>query len=76
MLLRFRPLDESEQAQAMVKDMYASSDVKTFYKKKKNGHLDICSNERLNEIDFNIAELDKELIAVLPSAYKDYLLKS
>ena len=76
LLLRFRPLDESEQAQAMVKDMYASSDVKTFYKKKKNGHLDICSNERLNEIDFNIAELDKELIAVLPSAYKDYLLKS
>ena len=76
LLLRYRPLDGSEQAQAMVKDMYASSDMKTNYKNKKYAHLDICSNERLKEIDFNIAELDKELIAILPSAYREYLLKS
>lgn len=73
MLLRYRPLTREEQKLAAVEDMYASSYQKNIYKKELYAHLDICSNDRLDKIDFKMSELDQALISVLPAAYKSYL---
>lgn len=72
LLLRYRPLTKPEQDEAKVPDLLASPDKKEEYK-GKFAHLDICSNSRLDEIDYNMSQLDQALIAVLPSAYRVFL---
>lgn len=72
LLLRFRPLMKDEQDKAQITNLYSSTKEKGIYK-KEYAHLDICSNDKLNEIDFNMAELDKALVKVLPGAYREYL---
>jgi len=74
LLLRYRPLTKEEQLNAQIKDLYSSSKQKNTYK-KKFAHLDICSNARLADVDCNVAELDQELIGVIPKAYRNYLEK-
>ena len=72
LLLRFRPLMEDEQDKAKITNLYSSTELKGIYK-KDYAHLDICSNDKLNEIDYNMAELDQALVKVLPGAYREYL---
>lgn len=72
LLLRFRPLMKDEQDKAQITNLYSSTKEKGIYK-KEYAHLDICSNDKLNEIDYNMAELDKALVKVLPGAYREYL---
>ena len=71
LLLRFRPLMKDEQDKAQITNLYSSTKQKGIYK-NKCAHLDICSNDKLNEIDYNMAELDKALVKVLPGAYREY----
>lgn len=71
LLLRFRPLMKDEQDKAQITNLYSSTKQKGIYK-KGCAHLDICSNDKLNEIDYNMAELDKALVKVLPGAYREY----
>jgi len=72
LLLRFRPLMKDEQDKAQITNLYSSTKQKDIYK-KGCAHLDICSNDKLNEIDYNMAELDQALVKVLPGAYREYL---
>ena len=74
LLLRYRPLTQREQTGAKVETLCSSSAKKNVLK-KNFAHLDICSNAVLNRIDYNISELDKRLIEVLPGAYREYLKK-
>lgn len=71
LLLRYRPLTKEEQDEAKILSLYDSALKKNFYK-AQFAHLNICSNRKLDEIDYKISQLDKELIAVIPSAYKQY----
>lgn len=71
LLLRYRPLTEKEQDEAKVLTLNDSTDKKEWYK-GKFAHLDICSNKMLDNIDYNISQLDKALIRVLPSAYRQF----
>ena len=71
LLLRSRPLMKDEQAKAQIVNLYSSSKQKDIYK-KEYAHLDICSNDKLNEIDYNMAKLDQALVKVLPGAYREY----
>jgi hypothetical protein len=41
--------------------------------KKAFKHLDICSNEVLDKIDYEVSSLDKALIRIIPYAYKEYI---
>ena len=72
LLLRFRPLMKDEQDKAQITNLYSSTKQKGIYK-KGCAHLDICSNDKLNAIDYNMAELDQALVKVLPGAYREYL---
>ena len=72
LLLRFRPLMKDEQDKAQITNLYSSTKQKGIYK-KRCAHLDICSNDKLDEIDYNMAELDQALVKVLPGAYREYL---
>lgn len=72
LLLRYRPLTAEEQTEAKVQSLTASKKIKETYK-GKFAHLDICSNQMLDEIDYKMSELDKALIKVLPSDYRKYL---
>lgn len=74
LLLRYRPLSKEEQEKAQVPDLYSSSKQKGTYK-KVFAHLDICSNEILDSIDYNMSKLDQKLIEILPQAYRAYLAK-
>ena len=71
LLMRYRPLSKQEQDEAKVESLSVSSENKKKYK-KQFAHLDICSNERLNEVDYNISELDIRMIEVLPEIYRKY----
>ena len=71
LLLRYRPLTDKEQKLCKVENLYASTLAKD-EKKKNFAHLDICSNDKLDQIDYNISKLDKALIKVLPQAYREY----
>jgi hypothetical protein len=70
LLLRYRPLSKSEQEDAMVPSLNSSSERKDFYERTMNAHLDICSNGRLDEVDYRVSMLDRTLISVLPGAYR------
>lgn len=72
LLLRYRPLSKSEQEDAMVPSLNSSSERKDFYKRTMNAHLDICSNGRLDEVDYRVSMLDRTLISVLPGAYRKF----
>lgn len=72
LLLRFRPLMKEEQDKAQITNLYSSTKQKGIYK-KEYAHLDICSNDKLNDIDYNMTELDQALVKVLPGAYREYL---
>ena len=71
LLLRFRPLTKEEQDEARVVTIN-SSDVRKETYKAKFAHLDICSNKVLDSVDYNMSHLDKALIKVLPSAYRQF----
>lgn len=72
LMLRFRPLTKEEQEQAKIPTLCSSPEN---MKKLKNSfaHLDICSNKILDKVDFNVSELDKELIKVLIPEYRRFL---
>ena len=72
LLLRFRPLMKDEQDKAQITNLYSSTKEKGIYK-KEYAHLDICSNDKINAIDYNMTELDQALVKVLPGAYREYL---
>ena len=74
LLLRYRPLTKEEQEKAKVVDLCSSTAEKNKLK-AKFAHLDICSNARLDEVDYQVSELDQALIEVLPEAYRKYLEK-
>ena len=71
LLLRFRPLTKEEQDEARIVTLNAS-DVRKEEYKTNFAHLDICSNEVLDSVDYNMSNLDKALIMVLPSAYRQF----
>ena len=73
LLLRYRPLSKSEQEDAMLTSLNSSSERKDFYKKTMNAHLDICSNGRLDEVDYRMSMLDRTLISVLPKEYRKHI---
>lgn len=75
LLLRFRPLTREEQQRAMVVSYYASTLEKEALK-KCYAHLDICSNEILDRVDYRISELDVYLLKTLPIVYRKYSKKS
>jgi hypothetical protein len=75
LLLRYRPLKKDEQKMAMIPNLCSPDTEKDRLKKKEYAHLDICSNEKLDVIDYKASELDQVLIKVLPGAYRDYLEK-
>lgn len=75
LLLRYRPLKIDEQKMAMIPNLCSPDTEKDRLKKKEYAHLDICSNEKLDVIDYKASELDQVLIKVLPGAYRDYLKK-
>jgi hypothetical protein len=71
LLLGFRPLSAEEQALCRVedrfaKDYYELQAKKNALKGSEYAHLDICSNERLHQVDDGSADIDKALVAVLP----------
>ncbi len=72
LLLRYRALTSVEQENAKIIGKYSPSEIKGRLK-KDFAHLDICSNDKLNAIDYNMAELDQALVKVLPGAYREYL---
>ena len=72
LLLRYRALTSEEQSEAKIIGKYSPSVIKRLLK-KNFAHLDICSNDKLNAIDYNMAELDKALVKELPGAYRKYL---
>ena len=72
LLLRYRPLTENEQNLAKIIDLYSSTTQKRIFK-NDFAHLDICSNNILRSVDFNVAGLDKKLLRILPTEYKKYL---
>ena len=72
LLLRYRPLTAEEQTEAKVQSLTASKNIKEKYK-GKFAHLDICSNQMLDLVDYKMSELDKALIKVLPSEYRKFL---
>jgi hypothetical protein len=73
LLLRYRSLTDKEQEEAKVLTLLDSTKVKDKYK-GRFAHLDICSNSRLDEIDYKMSQLDQVLIAVLPSTYRKFLM--
>ncbi len=75
LLLRFRPLTREEQQRAMVVSYYASTLEKEALK-KCYAHLDICSNEIIDRVDYRISELDVYLLKTLPIVYRKYSNKS
>lgn len=72
LLLRYRALTSEEQRDAKIIGKYSAPVIKGRLK-KDFAHLDICSNDKLNTIDYNMAELDQALVKVLPVAYREYL---
>ncbi|MBR4065157.1 MAG: hypothetical protein IKJ97_00215 [Bacteroidaceae bacterium] len=72
LLLRYRPLTEQEQKNAMM-PYILSPEIEKETLKAGFAHMDICSNERLKEIDCNMPEFDVRLIEVLPAAYREYM---
>ena len=74
LLLRYRPLKQDEQDKAKIPDLCSPSTEKERLK-KEYAHLDICSNAKLDEVDYKASELDQALLKVLPEAYRDYLAK-
>lgn len=72
LLLRYRALTSVEQENAKIIGKYSPSVIKERLK-KDFAHLDICSNDKLNAIDYNMTELDQALVKVLPGAYREYL---
>ena len=74
LLLRYRPLTDKEQEEAKVLTLIDSANAKDEYK-SRFAHLDICSNSRLDEIDYKMSQLDQVLIAVLPSTYRKFLME-
>lgn len=72
LLLRYRPLTEQEQKKAMM-PYILSPGIEKETLKAGFAHMDICSNERLKEIDCNMPEFDVRLTEVLPAAYREYV---
>ena len=72
LLLRYRPLKIDEQNEAKNPHPYTANTIKNILK-SKYAHLDICSNDKLTEVDPNIIALDMVLVEVLPIAYREYL---
>lgn len=75
LLLRYRPLTAGEQENAKIDSLCSSDKEKGRLKSDEYAHLDICSNARLNQVDYNMSKLDQALIQVLPEAYREYLNK-
>lgn len=62
--MRYCPLTKEEQDDIKILSLYDSALKKGLYKSQV-AHLNICSNQKLDKIDYKISHLDKELIAVL-----------
>ena len=73
LLLRYRPLSKTEQEKAKIVCLCFSDKEKGRLKSDEYAHLDICSNDKLDMVDYDISKLDQALIAVLPGAYREYL---
>ncbi|MBR5863232.1 MAG: hypothetical protein IKY76_01600 [Alistipes sp.] len=86
LLLRYRPLTSNEQELYTFVDKSSTTDKiektkiliseQQSINKEAYAHIYICSNEKLEEINYEMPELDMALIEVLPQAYKDYLGKT
>ena len=72
LLMRYRPLTEAEQKSAKMHKLL-SSEVQKELLKERFAHLDICSNERLREIDVTAPSNDIELTRILPATYRKYI---
>lgn len=71
LLMHYSPLTPEEQESAKIPDEDASEAIKK-EKKSMYKHLDICSNEILDKIDYNISEYDRELTRIIPYACRKY----
>ena len=65
-------MTEQEQKEAMM-PYILSPGIEKETLKAGFAHMDICSNERLKEIDCNMPEFDVRLTEVLPAAYRKYM---
>ena len=73
LLLRYRPLTQTQQEKAKIVCLCSSDKEKGRLKSDEYAHLDICSNAKLDKLDYNVSKLDQALIQVLPGAYREYL---
>lgn len=61
LLMHYRPLNEAEQEEAI-----RDPRIKEILKGSKMAHLDICSYERLKEIDADVVCFDEGFIRIIP----------
>ena len=70
LLMRFRPLTEDEQKSVISQPDGQRKAMEKERLKGEMAHLDICSWERLQEIDPSVTEYDKGLTDILPHIHK------
>ena len=68
LLTQFRPLTEDEQ-----KDVIEGRQTKK-YLKERMAHLDICSCERLEDIDSSVVPIDDALVKAIYALYEKHLM--
>ncbi len=78
LLLGYSPLSAEEQELAKIVIPTSRQEERhrdgSLEKKKQKGmykHLDICSYDRLSEVDDIVKPIDREMVKVLPKAYRD-----
>ena len=64
LLTQFRPLTKAEQ-----KEVMDGHNTKVYLKREKMAHLDICSCDRLEEIDSSVVPIDEALVNSIHSLY-------
>ena len=69
--MRFRALTKEEQEKVLNKEL-----TKAALKTGKMAHLDICSNEKLADVDDGVQEFDRGFIQIIPKILKIFTFKT
>lgn len=71
LLMRFRALTKEEQEKVLKGEL-----TKAALKTEKMAHLDICSNEKLADVDDGVQEYDRGFIQIMPKLLKIFTFKT
>lgn len=71
LLMRFRALTKEEQEKVLKGEL-----TKAALKTEKMAHLDICSNEKLADVDDGVQEYDRGFIQIIPKILKIFTFKT